>query len=96
MKKRAAYGYIDTSEETKRLNRVIGQVEGIQSMIKDQRKLKDVLAQCKAAQSALKSIETRLVKAHLEAAFESIAKIEKKKERAEKLAELEDLFKKAS
>lgn len=95
-KDRANYAHIDTSDEVKRLNRVIGQIDGIRSMLKDQRKLEDVLMQCKAVHSALKSIETRIVKAHLEVALDEIAKIEKKKNRAEKLSELEDLFKQAS
>ena len=97
MKKRAAaYARIDHSDEIKRLNRVIGQIEGVRSMLKERRKLKDVLAQCKAVHSALKSVETRIVKAHLEFTLDEISKIEKKKERAEKLSDLEDLFKQAS
>lgn len=95
-KNRAEYSRIDNSDEIKRLNRVIGQIEGIRSMLKDQRKLEDVLMQCKAVHSALKSIETRIVRAHLEAALDDITKIEKKKNRAEKVAELEELFKQAS
>jgi CsoR family transcriptional regulator, copper-sensing transcriptional repressor len=95
-KNKVAYTTIDLSDETKRLNRVIGQIEGIRSMLKDQRRLDDVLMQCKAVHSALKSVETRIVKAHLEATLDEVAKIDKKKNRAEKLAELEDLFKQAS
>jgi len=95
-KNKAAYTRIDQSEEAKRLNRVIGQIEGIRSMLKDQRKLDDVLMQCKAVHSALKSIETRLVKAHLEVALDKVARLESKKDRAEKVAELEDLFRQAS
>lgn len=95
-KSKAEYAHIDTSEEAKRLNRVIGQIEGVRSMLKDQRKLDDVLMQCKAVHSALKAVESRIVKAHLEAALDDIAKIEKKKNRAEKLAALEEIFKQAS
>jgi len=95
-KSKAAYARIDRSEEAKRLNRVIGQIEGIRSMLKDQRKLEDVLMQCKAVHSALRSVETRLVKAHLEVALDDIAETSKKKNRAEKVAELEELFKQAS
>lgn len=95
-KNRAEYAAIDTSGETKRLNRVVGQIEGIRSMLKDQRKLADVLTQCKAVHSAIRSVEQRLVKAHLEAALDDIVKIEKKKGRAERVAELEELFKQAS
>ena|SRR5690242_12569054 len=95
-KKKAAYARIDNDDEIKRLNRIIGQIEGIRSMLKDKRKLEAVLMQCKAVHSALKSVETRLVKAHLEATLEEVAKLEKKKSRVEKLAELEELFKQAA
>jgi len=95
-RKREEYNHIDHSDEVKRLNRIMGQLEGIRKMLEDQRKLEDVLIQCKAIHSALKSIETRILKAHLEVALDEIVKIEKKKNRAEKIAELEELFKHAS
>ena len=87
---------IDHSDEIKRLNRIIGQIEGIRKMLEHGRKLEDVLIQCKAIHSALKSIETRILKSHLEVALDEIVKIDKKKNRAEKVAELEELFKHAS
>jgi CsoR family transcriptional regulator, copper-sensing transcriptional repressor len=95
-KKREEYSHIDHSDEIKRLNRIIGQIEGVRKMLDEQRKLEDVLIQCKAVHSALKSIETRIIKAHLEVALDEIVKIEKKKNRAEKISELEELFKYAS
>ena len=95
-KERASYANLDVSDELKRLNRVIGQIEGIRAMLKDQRKLDDVLMQCKAVHSALKSIESRLVKVHVEAALDKVVKLDSKKDRAEKVAELEELFKQAS
>lgn len=95
-KKNKSSNRIDMSDEVKRLNRVIGQIEGIRSMLKEGRKLDAVLMQCKAVHSALRSVETRIVKTHLEAALDDIVKIEKKKNRAEKVAELEELFKQAS
>lgn len=88
-----AEGKLDFSDEVKRLNRVVGQVEGIKKMLEEQRKLDDVLIQCKAVHSALKSIEQRIVKTHVEKALDEIASMEKKKSRAEKVAELEELFK---
>jgi DNA-binding FrmR family transcriptional regulator len=95
-KNKAEHARIDMSDEIKRLNRVIGQIEGVRSMLKDERKLDAVLMQCKAIHSALKSVEMRIIKAHLEAALDDIVKTEKKKNRAEKIAELEELFKQAS
>lgn len=87
-----AYEKIDFWDEIKRLNRIVGQVEGVKKMLEEQRRLDDVLIQCKAVHSALKSIEQRIVKAHLEVALDDIVKLEKKKTRAEKISELEELF----
>lgn len=87
---------IDYSDETKRLNRVIGQVEGIRKMLDDQRKLGDVITQCKAIHSALRSVEARLLRLHLEHVLDEVAKLDKKKTREQKVAEIEELFKQAS
>ena len=95
-KLKVEYSTIDFSDESKRLNRVVGQVEGIKKMLEDQRKLDDVLMQCKAVHSALKSVEQRLLKAHLAFALDEVARLEKRKTRAEKLSELEDLYKHVS
>ena len=94
-KKHAEYELIDFADEVKRLNRVVGQIEGVGKMLEDQRKLQDVLIQCKAVHSALRSVETRILKAHLNVALDEISKLEKKKNREQKVAELEELFKQA-
>lgn len=85
----------DHSDEIKRLNRIVGQVDGIKKMLEENRKLGDVLMQCKAIHSALRSIEVRIVKTHLETSLDEIVKLDKKKNREEKVAELEELFKHA-
>lgn len=95
-KHRHEYDGIDFSEENKRLNRVLGQVEGIKKMLHEQRKLDDVLIQCKAVHSALKSIEYRLLRAHVEHVLDEASRMEKRKTRAEYLAELEELYKHAN
>ncbi|MFO0389497.1 MAG: metal-sensitive transcriptional regulator [Alphaproteobacteria bacterium] len=92
-KRKVEYSLIDASDEVKRLNRVIGQVEGIQKMLSEGRKLQDILIQCRAIHSAVKSVEHRVFKAYVEVALEEVVKLDKKKSRAEKVAELEDLFK---
>ncbi len=95
-KKQATYAEIDCSSEMKRLNRIVGQIEGIRKMLDEQRKLNDVLTQCKAVQSAMKSIEARIFRAYIESSLEEITKIGKKKNRQQKLAELQELYKQAS
>lgn len=57
--------YPDHSGHLTRLNRVKGQVEGIERMIADRRYCTDIIAQLKAASSALKAIEAEIFKTHL-------------------------------
>lgn len=97
-KKRAAleYSHINYKDESKRLNRVIGQIEGVRKMLDHQRKLEDVLMQCKAIHSALRSVESRLVKAHLEVVLDEVANLDKRKHREQRVAELEELYRQAS
>src|SRR5262249_26330407 len=92
-KRKAEYSLIDHSEEIKRLNRVVGQVEGVQKMLADERKLQDVLIQCRAIHSALKAVEYRILRARVSVALEEVVKLDKKKNRAEKMDELEELYK---
>lgn len=87
---------LDFSDEVKRLNRVIGQIEGIQKMLDSGRKLDDIITQCKAVHSALSSVESRVFKVFLDAALDDVVKIDKKKNREEIADELEALFKKAA
>jgi DNA-binding FrmR family transcriptional regulator len=94
-KQRPAYSRIDSSDEIKRLNRIIGQIEGVRNMLEEQRKMEDVLIQCKAIHSALKSVESRIFKAHLEVTLDEIVKLDKKKSREQTVAELEELFRRA-
>lgn len=88
------YARIDDAvrDDVKRLNRVIGQIEGIQNMMEDGRKLDDILNQCKAVHSALKSVESRILARYLDDAIEEIRHSEKRKSREQKIEELMDLY----
>lgn len=50
----------------RRLNRVIGQLNGVKSMIDDNRYCGDVLTQLAAAESAIRSISSVILQDHLE------------------------------
>lgn len=50
----------------KRLNRVIGQLNGVKAMIDDNRYCGDVLTQLSAAESAVRSISAIVMRNHLE------------------------------
>ena len=87
---------IDHGDEVKRLNRIVGQIEGVAKMLEGGRKLDDVLMQCKAIHSALKSVEARLIKTHLEQLLGEVVKLDKKKSREQLVDGLEALFKQAN
>ena len=55
-----------TPRVTRRLNRVIGQLNGIKGMVEQDRYCKDVLTQLAAAESAVQAISRLLLKEHLE------------------------------
>lgn len=50
----------------RRLNRAIGQLNGVKAMIEDNRYCGDVLTQLAAAESAIKSVSTIVLHNHLE------------------------------
>ncbi len=49
-----------------KLNRIIGQTEGIKRMIDDQKYCVDIMMQIKAVRNALKSIELHILETHME------------------------------
>ncbi|MCX4274257.1 MAG: metal-sensitive transcriptional regulator [Candidatus Gastranaerophilales bacterium] len=52
--------------EIPRLNRAIGQLEGIKKMIEEKRYCPDIIVQLKAARAAIKRVENNVLKTHLE------------------------------
>jgi DNA-binding FrmR family transcriptional regulator len=52
--------------ELSRLNRAIGQLDGIKKMITDERYCVDILMQLKAARSAVKNIEMSVLERHMQ------------------------------
>lgn len=55
----------DHSNEIKRINRMIGQLEGVKKMIDEGKYCPDILIQTKAVSSALRSLETALLEKHI-------------------------------
>lgn len=65
-----AYKHTPRSDElkrdvTRRLNRAIGQLNGVKSMVEDGRYCGDVLTQLAAAESAIKAVSRIIMKDHL-------------------------------
>ncbi len=52
--------------EIPRINRAIGQLEGIKKMIEDKRYCPDIIIQLKAVRSAIKRVENNILKTHLQ------------------------------
>ncbi len=76
----------------KRLNRLIGQAEGIRSMVWQGRPVEEILHQCKAAHAALRGLEIKLLESHLEKAADHLIKADGRKERQATLKRLVELY----
>jgi DNA-binding FrmR family transcriptional regulator len=55
----------DHSTHLRSLNRVRGQLEGIQNMVLDRRYCPDIITQLKAAKAGIEAVEAQIFKTHL-------------------------------
>jgi len=55
----------DHSDQIKRLNRIIGQLEGVKRQIEKNTYCPEILIQTKAASSAIRSLETNMLEKHI-------------------------------
>lgn len=76
----------------KRLNRVIGQLNGIKSMMEERRYCPDILTQLRAARAAMKSLEVAMLRNHLNHCVINAVKSGDDAQIKEKLQELEELI----
>ena len=84
----------DHKKNLPRINRVIGQLEGIKKMIDKKRYCPDIMVQLKAVSSAVKSVETQILKTHLEHCIKDVFYQNNKLDQKDKINELLNLFKK--
>jgi DNA-binding FrmR family transcriptional regulator len=82
------------SKEISRINRAVGQLEGIKRMIDDGRYCIDILQQVKAVKSAIKSIEANIFTTHLESCIKDVFDSKNQKDIGKKINEIKDVFKK--
>jgi DNA-binding FrmR family transcriptional regulator len=80
-------------DEIKKLNRISGQIEGIKKMIDEGRYCPDILAQLRAARSAIRSIEANILETHLQHCVTDAMISGNKKQANEKISEIKGLFK---
>ena len=86
----------DHTKNLARIKRVEGQIRGIAKMVESERYCVDILSQIKAARSALKSLEVKILEEHLNSCVTKAVTSKNKKESNEMVAELLDLIKKSS
>lgn len=86
--------HADHSKDIKRLNRIIGQLEGIKRMIEDKRYCPDILIQSRAAKSAIKSLEASILEKHLDHCVTATFNSKNKSATKEKIEEIINIFKK--
>jgi DNA-binding FrmR family transcriptional regulator len=76
-----------------RLNKVVGQLNGIKKMIEDKRYCPEIITQLKAVSSACQSLEIIMLQKHLETCVMEAFHSKDKKVRSEKIQELTNLYK---
>lgn len=89
---KAGNGNPDHSTQIKKLNRVIGQIQGVQRMIEDGRYCPDILVQTRAAASAIRSIEQTILEKHIQNCVASALSTPSYSKSNAKIKELLDLF----
>lgn len=85
--------HADHTAELKRLNRIAGQVEGVKRMISERRYCPDILAQTRAIQSALKSLDAEILRRHIAHCVHAAAASGDEAELQTKLDEIVAVFK---
>lgn len=72
----------------KRLNRIRGQIDGIEKMIDDRRYCPDILIQLRAAAKALQAVESEIMKTHIHGCVKTAIKARNEKEVVTKIQEI--------
>ncbi|HEX7675915.1 MAG TPA: metal-sensitive transcriptional regulator [Bdellovibrio sp.] len=93
MRKNKAELHPDHSTHKKRLNRVRGQIDGIEKMIDERRYCPDILIQLRAASKALESIEAEIMQTHIHGCVKTAIKSRDEKEVIKKIEEIMTLVK---
>lgn len=79
--------------ELGKINRAIGQLEGVKKMVEENRYCVEILQQLKAARSAIKTIEQNVLKKHMQMCLLKATKSQDEKEIIIKIEELQNLIK---
>ena len=93
MKKNCEANHPNYEKHIPRINKVVGQLNGIKKMIQDKRYCPDIITQLKAVSSACRSLENIMLQKHLETCVMDAFHSKDKKVQAEKIQELTNLYK---
>ena len=85
--------YPDHSDELVRLSKIMGQISGIEKMIRARRYCPEIIQQIRAARSALKALEVGVLKGHMASCIKSSARSDSPGDFERKLKELLELVK---
>jgi CsoR family transcriptional regulator, copper-sensing transcriptional repressor len=86
--------HLSHEAEIKRLNRIAGQVEGVKKMVEEDRYCPEILSQLRAVRSAVKGIETEILRRHLSSCVVSAMQGGDKASRLKTIEEITSLFSK--
>lgn len=81
------------ASEVGKINRAIGQLEGVKKMIEDGRYCVEIIQQLKAARSATKNVELSILKRHMQMCLIKAVKNQDEQELLIKIDELQNLIK---
>lgn len=81
-------------EEMVRLNRIAGQIRGVQKMIHDERYCIDILTQITSIQGAVKAVGENILERHLKGCVKQSFSIGNKEDRTKKVDEVIQVLKK--
>lgn len=96
IKKKHLMRHTTKKEALKRLNYLIGHLNGVKRMLEEDRYCVDVIQQNLGVISALHKVNEKMLKSHFETCLSTAIKSGSKKEREEKLAEIMKIFKRST
>ncbi len=82
----------DHAQELRRLNRIVGQLEGVGRMIEERRYCCDILQQTRAVTSAIRGLEAAILSTHLRHCFTAAIETKSEEARAKVIEEFVDLY----
>src|SRR3954468_21921512 len=81
-------GHHDHGEHTRRLNRLVGQLQGVGRMLEDGRYCPDILTQTRAVIAGMRSLEDKILEGHLRHCVKSAFQAKSAAQIDEKIEEL--------